>query len=302
MFAAILFVAGLLYRTGWDPGPFFPSTFIQIPDPSWLILVTYNNTLPCVVEVSSYSQESYCHAVNNATAPLLPSFGSGHVLTYLGNVFGPITFAPSTAPGKCSYFDHGFKREFILTGHFDHCEPFVLCPMYLLWLTRFPYRPFYLCLASGRCILRWSIAQCVVLPYVTVRARKRLRLAKILIQEALVMFLLLLLSGDIGKLLGDKSFLCVSLAFTTKQLLIIFLIPSELNPGPSNTVHVIGDSLISGIKTSDSHLFNNCDVHCYRGKRLADISRSVNGFSTDRWALRILISFSMHRLNPLFVI
>ena len=77
---------------------------------------------------------------------------------------------------------------------------------------------------------------------------------------------------------------------------------SELNPGPSNTVHVIGDSLISGIKTSDSHLFNNCDVHCYRGKRLADISRSVNGFSTDRWALRILISFSMHRLNPLFVI
>ena len=209
MFAAILFVAGLLYRTGWDPGPFLPSTLLQIPDPSWLISVTYNNTLPCVVEVSSYFQELNCHAVNKATAPSLMMPSSGHVLTDLhvslfGNVSGPITFAPSSAPGKCSYFDHGFKREFSLTGHFDHCEPFVLCPMYLLWLIRFPYRPFYLCLASGRCILRWSIAQCVVLPYVTVRARKRLRLAKILIQEALVMFLLLLLSGDIGKLFGRQ--------------------------------------------------------------------------------------------------
>ena len=243
-----------------------------------MITVTYNNTLPCVVEVSSYSQELYCHVVDKATAPFLLSSGPGHVLTDLGNVSRPITFAPRTAPGKFSYFDHGFKREFILTGHFDHCEPFVLCPMYLLWLIRFPYRPFYLCLASGRCILRWSIAQCVILPYVTVRARKRLRLAKILIQEALVMFLLLLLSGDIGKLLGDKSFLCFP-GFYNKTT---FLFPSELNPGPTNTVHVIGDSLISGIKTDDSHLFSNCDVHCYRGRRLADITRSVNGFTTDR--------------------
>ena len=45
------------------------------------------------------------------------------------------------------------------------------------------------------------IAQCVVLPYITVRARKRLVLAKILLQEALMLSLLLLLSGDIGNIL-----------------------------------------------------------------------------------------------------
>ena len=210
-FITHLFVAGLLYRTGWDPGPLIPSNYIQLSDPSWLTLVTvgYNNTLPCIVEVCSYSQDfdSVRHAVQKGTLPLLKRPSSGHLFTVLGvsrfgNVPGPIAFDPPTVPGKCSYFDPGFKREFLLTGQFDHCEPFVLCPMYLLWLTRFPYRPFYICCVSGRCILRWSIAQCVVLPYVTVRARKRLRLAKILIQEALVMSLLLLLSGDIGDNLG----------------------------------------------------------------------------------------------------
>ena len=80
-----------------------------------------------------------------------------------------------------------------------HSEPFVLHPMYLLWLLRFPRRPFYLCYASGRCVLRWSVAQCVVLPYVTVRAARRWNVVATILQDALVLCLLLLLSGDIGE-------------------------------------------------------------------------------------------------------
>ena len=185
---AHLFAAGLLFRTGFDPGP----------SPS--LITAWINPLLDPATFVNWTDQRPCNA---AALPY-----SGHVfgtprpieleLTRFGNVSGPLTFDAPTAPGKSSYFDSGFQRDIVLTGHFDQCEPFVLCPMYLLWLTRFPYRPFYICCSSGRCVLRWSIAQCVVLPYITVRARKRLVLAKIVLQEALMLSLLLLLSGDIG--------------------------------------------------------------------------------------------------------
>ena len=154
---AHLFAAGLLFRTGFDPGP----------SPS--LITAWTNPLLDPATFVNWTDQRPCNA---AALPY-----SGHVfgtprpieleLTRFGNVSGPLTFDAPTAPGKSSYFDSGFQRDIVLTGHFDQCEPFVLCPMYLLWLTRFPYRPFYICCSSGRCVLRWSIAQCVVLTYIT---------------------------------------------------------------------------------------------------------------------------------------
>ena len=96
--------------------------------------------------------------------------------------------------------------------------------------------------------------------------------------------------------MGDKSLLSLCFPRFHNKTILNYIPDSELNPGPTNTVHVIGDSLISGIKTNDSPLFSNCEVHCYRGRRLADITRSVNGFTTDRSALN-----SFNYLNTIFV-
>ena len=67
------------------------------------------------------------------------------------------------------------------------CEIIVFENVYLVWLTRFPFRPFYLCYTSGRCCLRTSRAQCVILPCLRRPG------------SALIGLLLLLLSGDVGR-------------------------------------------------------------------------------------------------------
>jgi len=109
--------------------------------------------------------------------------------------YGELPVAGSFKPGE-EYHGYGFGitvRSVRCCISLDNASS--------IWLLRFPPRPFYCCFMSGKCSLRISRAQCVIIPHISRRTSCLLSLGATLVHDCFLLGLLLLLSGDIGKLL-----------------------------------------------------------------------------------------------------